>query len=131
MIIFSSQNEFLGSFFPQGTGFRSSITFWWPSFLARSYAVSPWDQWTFRPLECAFEVPYSQKNHCGCGQKSSKTLMHMMKQVRTTWEVCWSLCQTPEGTSLESQTAQSSGEVSSMTETVPPQLLFTGCTFLC
>ena len=38
MIMFSSQDFLIcfGSFFPRGAGFRSSITFWWPSFLARS-----------------------------------------------------------------------------------------------
>ena len=42
------------------------------------------------------------KEHCGCGQKTDFDENDETREnYVTTWEVCWSLCQTSQGTSLE------------------------------
>ena len=131
MIMFSSQDGFVGSFFPPRNWFQEIHHLLVTLILGQvvsCFALGPADLPTFGM--CFLRCPIPRKNHCGCGQKRSKTLMHMMKHVRTTWEVCWSLARHPS-TSLEPQTAQSSGEVASMTKTVQMQLLFAGSTFLC
>ena len=42
------------------------------------------------------------KEHCGCGQKTDFDENDETREnYVTTWEVCWSLCQTSQGKSLE------------------------------
>ena len=76
------------------------------------------------------------KEHGGCGQKTDfDENDETRKNYVTTWEVCWSLCQTSEGTSLEGKQHRvqekfldfkSFCSLKIGTEAVPPQLLFTG-----
>ena len=75
------------------------------------------------------------KEHGGCGQKTDfDENDETRKNYVTTWEVCWSLCQTSEGTSLEGKQHRVQEKFLDFKSFcslkiwgVPPELLFTGC----